>query len=176
MTLPVDLSGRTAIVTGAGKGLGRAYALHLAACGAAVLVNNRRHAGENDADTSAAQTVAAIQQQGGRAVANWSDVCEPDSGHAMVTQARAAFGGLDIVVANAGVSIAGSFLKLGMAEFRLVVEDNGSQPQMAVRAIDKLLLKDEVFAVVNPFGSGTNATVVKRAVDAGAIYFAPWGA
>ena len=61
-------------------------------------------------------------------------------------------------------------------KFRLVVEDNGSQPQMAVRAIDKLLLKDEVFAVVNPFGSGTNAAVVKRAVDAGAIYFAPWGA
>ena len=80
-----------------------------------MLVNNRRHAGESDADTSAANIVAAIQQQGGRAVANWSDVCEPDSGHAMVTQVRAAFGGLDIVVANAGVSIVGSFLKQGMA-------------------------------------------------------------
>ena len=121
-TMPPDLSGRTAIVTGAGKGLGRAYALHLAACGAAVLVNNRRHVGENDADTSAAHTVAAIQQRGGRAVANWSDVCEPDSGHAMVTQARAAFGGLDIVVANAGVSIVGSFLKQGMAQFRNVFD------------------------------------------------------
>lgn len=61
-------------------------------------------------------------------------------------------------------------------KFRLVVEDNGSQPQMAVRAIDKLLRKDEVFAIVNPFGSGTNAAVVKRAVDEGVIYFAPWGA
>ena len=61
-------------------------------------------------------------------------------------------------------------------KFRIVVEDNGSQPQMAVRAIDKLLRKDEVFAIVNPFGSGTNAAVVKRAVDEGTIYFAPWGA
>ena len=61
-------------------------------------------------------------------------------------------------------------------KFRLVVEDNGSQPQMAVRAIDKLIRQDEVFAVINPFGSGTNAAVVKRAVDDGTIYFSPWGA
>ncbi|MBM3383507.1 MAG: hypothetical protein FJY40_00040 [Betaproteobacteria bacterium] len=61
-------------------------------------------------------------------------------------------------------------------KFRIVVEDNGSQPQMAVRAIDKLIRKDEVFAIVNPFGSGPNAAVVKRAVDEGVIYFAPWAA
>ncbi len=61
-------------------------------------------------------------------------------------------------------------------KFRLVVEDNGFQPQMAVRAVDKLIRQDEVFAIVNPFGSGTNAAVVKRAVDDGVIYFAPWGA
>ena len=61
-------------------------------------------------------------------------------------------------------------------KFRIVVEDNGSQPQMAVRAIDKLLRKDEVFAIVNAFGSGPNAAVVKKAVDEGVIYFAPWGA
>ena len=119
---PVDLSGRTAIVTGAGKGLGRAYALHLAACGASVLVNNRRHPGEEDGATSAAQTVAAIEARGGRAVANWGDVCDPDSGRAMVEQARAAFGGVHIVVANAGISRAGSFLKQGIAEFRDVFD------------------------------------------------------
>lgn len=61
-------------------------------------------------------------------------------------------------------------------KFRMVVEDNGSQPQMAVRAIDKLIRSDEVFAIVNPFGSGPNAAVVKRAVDAGVVYFGPWGA
>ncbi len=61
-------------------------------------------------------------------------------------------------------------------KFRLVVEDNGSQPQMAVRATDKLVRQDDIFAIINPFGSGTNAAVAKRAVDAGVIYFAPWGA
>ncbi|MEO8859599.1 MAG: ABC transporter substrate-binding protein [Burkholderiaceae bacterium] len=61
-------------------------------------------------------------------------------------------------------------------KFKLVVEDNGSQPQMAVRVTDKLIRQDDVFAIINPFGSGTNAAVVKRAVDAGVIYFAPWGA
>jgi branched-chain amino acid transport system substrate-binding protein len=61
-------------------------------------------------------------------------------------------------------------------KIRFIVEDNAGQPQQAVRATDKLLRKDEVFAIVNPFGSGANAAVVKRAVDDGVIYFAPWAA
>ncbi len=61
-------------------------------------------------------------------------------------------------------------------KIRLVIEDNASQPQMAVRATDKLLRSDDVFAIINPFGSGTNAAAVKRATDAGVIYFAPWAA
>src|SRR3546814_3639392 len=67
-----DLSNRVAIVTGAGKGLGRAYAIELARAGAAVVVNNRRHPGEADADTSAARVVAEIVATGGRAVADHS--------------------------------------------------------------------------------------------------------
>ncbi len=117
-----DLSGRTAIVTGAGNGLGRAYALHLAKRGASVLVNNRRHAGEADARTSARQTADAIRAAGGVADANWSDVADPDSGRAMVDQALASFGRLDIVVANAGIDKAASFHKQTMADFRSVFD------------------------------------------------------
>ena len=117
-----DLHARTAIVTGSGKGLGRAYALHLASRGAAVLVNNRRHAGETDAQTSAAQTVAAIRAAGGTAEANWSDVSDAASGDAMVAQALRSFGRLDIVVANAGIDKAGSFHKQTMADFRAVFD------------------------------------------------------
>lgn len=61
-------------------------------------------------------------------------------------------------------------------KFKLIVEDNASQPQVAVRAADKLIKSDEVFAILNSFGSGTNAAVIKRATDAGVIYFSPWGA
>jgi NAD(P)-dependent dehydrogenase (short-subunit alcohol dehydrogenase family) len=119
---PDDLQGRCAIVTGAGKGLGRAYALHLAARGARVLVNNRRHPGEDDDQTSAAQTVAAIRAAGGTAVANWSDVTDPASGSAMVTQAHDQLGGLHIVVANAGVDNPTAFHKQSMAEFRAIFD------------------------------------------------------
>ena len=122
MSAPGALHGRVAIVSGAGKGLGRAYALHLAGCGVSVLVNNRRHDGEADAQTSAQQTVDAILRAGGVACANWSDVSDPDSGQAMVQQALAAFGRLDIVVANAGIDRAASFHKQPLEDFRAVFE------------------------------------------------------
>ncbi len=61
-------------------------------------------------------------------------------------------------------------------KLRLIVEDNALQPAQAVRAVQKLTRKDEVFAIINSFGSGTNAAAVKGAVEAGTVYFAPWGA
>lgn len=61
-------------------------------------------------------------------------------------------------------------------KIKLVTEDNGSQPQMAVRAVQKMIRSDQVFAIVNPFGSGTNAATVKMATDAGVIVFGPWAA
>ncbi len=122
MTLTADLQGRGAIVTGAGKGLGRAYALHLASRGAKVLVNNRRHAGESDAQTSAAQTVAAIRAAGGAADANWNDVNDPQSGITMVQQALERFGVLDIVVANAGADRPTAFHKQSLSDFRAIFD------------------------------------------------------
>ena len=61
-------------------------------------------------------------------------------------------------------------------KLRLMIEDNALQPAQAVRAVQKLTRKDEVFAIINSFGSGPNAAAVKSAVEAGTIYFAPWGA
>lgn len=116
----VDLSGRVAIVTGAGKGLGRAYALGLAARGAAVVVNNRRHAGESTEETSAWSTAEAIKAAGGRAVANFGSVEAEDSGLVMVRDALDTFGRLDIVVANAAAPQAAGFNKTDLATFRHV--------------------------------------------------------
>jgi NAD(P)-dependent dehydrogenase (short-subunit alcohol dehydrogenase family) len=117
-----DLDDLVAIVTGAGKGLGRAYAIELARRGAAVIVNNRRHPGEADADTSASRTAAAIVAAGGRARPNWDDVTDPASGARLLAQALAAYGRLDIAVANAGVAAAAAFHKTTPEEFRRVFD------------------------------------------------------
>lgn len=61
-------------------------------------------------------------------------------------------------------------------KIRLVTEDNASQPQQAVRAVQKLIKSDGVFAIVNSFGSGPNAATVKMATDAGVVVFSPWAA
>lgn len=98
------LDGRVAIVTGAGRGIGRAHALELAAQGAAVVVNDFgvSLSGEGDGDTPADQVVAEIEAAGGRAVANGADVADFAQAEAMVRRAIDTFGGLDILVNNAG--------------------------------------------------------------------------
>ena len=120
--MTMSMTARVAIVTGAGKGLGRAYAINLAARGARVVVNNRRHPGEADDQTSAAATVSAIEQAGGRAVANYEDVSHEGSGARMVATALGTFGRLDAVIANAGVSVAAPFHKTDIAAFRAVFD------------------------------------------------------
>jgi NAD(P)-dependent dehydrogenase (short-subunit alcohol dehydrogenase family) len=117
-----DFAGRVAIITGAGKGLGRAYACALGARGAAVVVNNRRHPGERDKDTSAFAVAAAIRAAGGRAIPNYEEVEQATAGSRMVAAALAEFGRLDIVLANAAVPQAAQFHKLTAADFRRIFD------------------------------------------------------
>ncbi|MBW8811946.1 MAG: SDR family NAD(P)-dependent oxidoreductase [Caulobacterales bacterium] len=117
-----DLAGRVAIVTGAGKGLGRAYALDLAVRGAAVVVNNRWT--DRSQPSSADDVVAEIQASGGRAVANYDPAEAPETGEALVAQALAAFGRLDAVIANAGVPETRRLHRQTLASFRGVFDIN----------------------------------------------------
>ena len=98
------LEGRVAIVTGAGRGIGRAHALELASHGAAVVVNDHgvSLSGEGTGESPADEVCAAIEASGGRAVANGADVADFEQAAAMVQQAIDTFGGLDILVNNAG--------------------------------------------------------------------------
>ncbi|WP_027861413.1 SDR family oxidoreductase [Marmoricola sp. URHB0036] len=98
------LEGRIAIVTGAGRGIGRAHALELARQGASVVVNDlgTSGSGEGAASEVAHEVVAEIEALGGRAVANGADVADFEQAAAMVQQAIDTFGGLDILVNNAG--------------------------------------------------------------------------
>jgi NAD(P)-dependent dehydrogenase (short-subunit alcohol dehydrogenase family) len=90
------LDDKVALVTGAGRGMGRAYALALAAEGARVVVNNRSLA-------LAEEVGAQIRESGGHAVANKGDVASWSDAKGMVEQAVDEFGRLDIVVNNAGI-------------------------------------------------------------------------
>jgi NAD(P)-dependent dehydrogenase (short-subunit alcohol dehydrogenase family) len=99
------LDGRVAIITGAGRGLGREHALLFASEGAKVVVNDR--GGANDgagADASPAEQVAAeIRDLGGEAVSNVDDIADWEGAQALVNTAVEAFGDLDILVNNAGI-------------------------------------------------------------------------
>ena len=99
------LDGRVAIITGAGRGIGREHALLFAAEGAKVVVNDR--GGGNDGagadDSPAHEVVSEIQARGGEAVANGDDVADWAGAERMVNQAIDAFGDLHVLVNNAGI-------------------------------------------------------------------------
>ena len=98
-------AGRTVIVTGAGRGLGRAHALAFAAAGANVVVNDlgAELDGAPSPDSPAAQVVAEIEAAGGRAVVNGDDIADWDGAQRLISQAVDTFGGLDVLVNNAGI-------------------------------------------------------------------------
>ncbi len=122
--MAIDLTGRVAIVTGAGGGLGRAHALLLARRGAKVVVNDLGGGvGGAGGSTGAAQAVAdEILATGGEAIANGASVAEQAQVEAMVADAMQRWGRVDILVNNAGILRDKSFSKMDMADFRIVID------------------------------------------------------
>ena len=117
------LEGRVAIVTGAGRGLGRSYAMALAAQGAAVVVNDLGadlHGNGRDA-TPAQSVVAEINANGGRAVVSGHDVADWRDAAAMISLAVESFGGLDVLVNNAGILRDRLFANMSEEEWDAVI-------------------------------------------------------
>jgi NAD(P)-dependent dehydrogenase (short-subunit alcohol dehydrogenase family) len=129
----VSMEGRVAIVTGAGRALGRAHALLLAARGASVVVNDldTDHDGAGHDAGLADAVVEEIRAAGGQAVADGSDAASEAGGAAMVERALSSFGRVDAVVANAGIHMAAPFEETSLADFHRQI-DNAVSGTVAV--------------------------------------------
>ncbi len=122
MTIRFD--NRVAIVTGAGAGLGRCHAVELAKRGAKVVVNDLGASidGAGADDSAAAQVVEEIRAAGGQAMAHGADVSNAEQVADMVARAKSDWGGVDILINNAGILRDKTFAKMDMADFRKVIE------------------------------------------------------
>lgn len=121
------LAGKVAIISGGGRGIGRATALKLASEGAAVVVNDMDEAPANE-------VVLAIQAAGGRAVACVGDVTAADFGERFVAAALETFGGLDIIINNAGYTRDGVIQKQSDEQFQAMLAVHVMAPFRILRA------------------------------------------
>ena len=136
----IDFTGQVAIVTGAGRGLGRLYALELARRGASVVVNDLggTMGGEGSDASVADDVVAEIASAGGVAVASHESVDSPEGGEAIVATAVDRFGRLDAVISNAGIFSSVPFDEMSPTQWRRMLSvhlDGGfylSQPAYRV--------------------------------------------
>ena len=120
----IRFDGRVAVITGAGGGLGKTYALELARRGAHVVVNDLGGAADGSGKSSsmADLTVNEIVAAGGQAVANYDSVATPAGGAAIIKSAIDAFGRVDVVINNAGILRDKSFVKLEPQDLEIVLD------------------------------------------------------
>ena len=126
--MKISLQGKIAIVTGASRGIGRAIAESLAGAGALVVVNHRASAEQ------AAETVAAIERAGGRALAVQADMSSVAEVRRLVETTVAQLGGLDILVNNAGVGNRTAMADMTEREFDWTMSVNARGPMFAIQA------------------------------------------
>lgn len=136
MSVTIDLTGKTALVTGASSGLGRHFAGVLAKAGARVALAARR-------TDALAETRAAIEAAGGSAVVVAMDVTDPASVTAAVGEAWDALGRIDILVNNAGVTATRPFLDMSEEEWDRVVDTNLTGCARVARAVAQRMRDDQ---------------------------------
>ena len=137
------LDGKTALVTGASRGIGRAIALRLAAEGASVAIN---YAGNT---AKAEETKAAIEAAGGKAVLFQADVSDSAQVEQMVAAVTEAFGTIDILVNNAGITRDGLLMRMKEEDFDAVLDTNLKGIFHVTKAVSKLMMKKRAGRIVN---------------------------
>ncbi len=121
--MSIRFDGRVVVITGAGSGLGKGYALQLAMRGARVVVNDRggNVEGEGASNVPAQFVVDEIKRAGGEAVPNFDDVSQVEGANNLIEQALDQFGTVDVLICNAGILRDKSFLKMPLEDFELVL-------------------------------------------------------
>lgn len=138
-----DLTGKTALVTGASRGIGRAIAIALAEAGADVAVN---YAGS---EAAAADTVKAIEALGRKAVMIKANVGKSAEFDAMVATVLETFGKLDILVNNAGITRDNLIMRMKEEEFDEVIETNLKGVFNGVKAVTRSMMKQRCGRIIN---------------------------
>ena len=143
MSSAAPLAHRTALVTGASRGLGRAIALALAASGAEVVVN---YASSPEA---AAEVVAAIEAAGGRAWSHRANVADEQEVEGLVKAMLERSGHIDVLVNNAGITRDGLVMRMKTADWQSVIDLNLTGVFLCTRAVSRSMLKARSGRIIN---------------------------
>lgn len=139
----IDLSGKTALVTGGSRGIGRAIVLRLAAQGADVAFSYRGNA------SAAAETAAGVEALGRRALSVQADARSSEGAEALVAAVLEAFGRIDILVNNAGITRDNLIMRMRAEEWAEVLETNLFGAFYAVKAVTRPMLRARSGRIVN---------------------------
>ncbi|WP_349410464.1 3-oxoacyl-[acyl-carrier-protein] reductase [Pseudalkalibacillus sp. SCS-8] len=137
------LTGKTALVTGASRGIGRAIALELARQGASVAVNY------SGSEEKARKVVEEIQENGGKAFAIQSDVASMDSVTSMIKEVISTFGSLDILVNNAGITRDNLLMRMKEEEWDAVINTNLKGVFNCTKAVTRQMMKQRSGRIIN---------------------------
>jgi 3-oxoacyl-[acyl-carrier protein] reductase len=157
MTDMRELAGRAAIVTGAGRNIGRAIALSLAQAGASILVNVRSNRAEADA------VAAEIEAAGGRALVHLGDVADAAAMQAMADAAFVGFGRIDILVNNAALRREKAFADMSYAEWREILDVTLDGAFHCIKACLPALRESGAGTIVNIGGLSAHTGARSRA-------------